>query len=174
MSTEPRVTVPDRAYDDAGVITMGEVIEEHAPAIARARRRYFDELARVTAAEPVAHELLRLATAEMTGCRLCRNQRSAAAAEAGVDEAVIARLRGGEHDTFGERDRTTLLLGERIRAHPGDRAPSGGDGPAPELDELGATAGAAMVLSTTRAVSDGKALVALGFEPKDMAPQVAR
>jgi hypothetical protein len=172
LSTVPRVQVPDRAYDGAGVITMGEVVAEHAPALARARRRYFEALARVTAAEPVAHELLRLGTAEMTGCRLCRNQRNPAATEAGVDEAVITRLRGGDHASFGERDQATLRLGERIRAHPGDHAATGAPEAAPELRELGTTAGGAMVLSTTRAVADGKALVALGLEPENMTPQV--
>jgi AhpD family alkylhydroperoxidase len=172
MSTTPRVEVPARAYDDHGVITMGEVIAEHAPELAAARRRYFDTLLPLTAAEPVAHELLRLATAELTGCRLCRNQRSAAAAEAGVDETTITRARERRYDGLGERARTALELGDRIRAHPGDLAGAHDPEPAPEVTSLGAEAATAMVMTTTRALADGKALVALGLEPEGYPVQV--
>ncbi|MFP4312489.1 MAG: hypothetical protein ACLFS9_10995 [Nitriliruptoraceae bacterium] len=164
MSTTPRVAVPDGAVRPDGVVPMSDVIATHAPALAEARRRYFDTLRPLMDADPVAHELLRLATAELTGCRLCRNQRSAAAAEAGVDEVVIERTRQGRYDGLDERSRTALHLGERIRAHPGDLA--AGSGPAPEIDALGIAAGTAMVMTTTRALADGKALVALGLEPE--------
>jgi alkylhydroperoxidase family enzyme len=172
MSTTPRVEVPEGAFDDDGVITMGEVIAEHAPVLAAARRRYFDTLLTLTAAEPVAHELLRLATAELTGCRLCRNQRSAAAAEAGVDETVIASARQRRYDALDERARTALELGDRIRAHPGDMAGADDPEPAPEVTSLGVEAATAMIMTTTRALADGKALVALGLEPADYPVQV--
>jgi len=172
MSTIPRVDVPDRAYRDDGVITMGEVIAEHAPALAAARRRYFDTLLPLTAAEPVAHELLRLATAELTGCRLCRNQRSAAAAEAGVDEDAIAKARERRYEGLDERARTALELGDRIRAHPGDLAGADDPQPATEVTALGIEAATAMVMTTTRALADGKALVALGLEPEGYPVQV--
>jgi AhpD family alkylhydroperoxidase len=172
MSTTPRVEVPERAYADDGVIRMGEVIAEHAPALAAARRRYFDTLLPLTAAEPVAHELLRLATAELTGCRLCRNQRSAAAAEAGVDEAAIAKARQRRYDGLDDRSRTALELGDRIRAHPGDLAGADDPQPAPEVSSLGPEAATAMVMTTTRALADGKALVALGLEPEGFPVQV--
>ena len=172
MSTTPRVDVPDRAYLDGGVITMAEVIDEHAPALAAARRRYFDTLLPLMTSEPVAHELLRLATAELTGCRLCRNQRSAAAAEAGVDEDAIARARERRYDELDERSRTALVLGDRIRAHPGDLTGDAEPAMAPEVAALGAQAATAMVMTTTRALADGKALVALGLEPEDYPVQV--
>jgi AhpD family alkylhydroperoxidase len=172
MSTTPRVEVPERAYDDAGVIRMGEVIAEHAPALAAARGRYFETLLLLTAAEPVAHELLRLATAELTGCRLCRNQRSAAAAEAGVDEAAIAKARERRYDGLDDRARTALELGDRIRAHPGDLAGADDPQPSPEVSSLGTEAATAMVMTTTRALADGKALVALGLEPEGFPVQV--
>ncbi|MFP4149986.1 MAG: hypothetical protein ACLFUG_00275 [Nitriliruptoraceae bacterium] len=164
MSTTPRVAIPDGAVRPDGVVPMADVIAAHAPALAEARRRYFDTLRPLMDTDPVAHELLRLATAELTGCRLCRNQRSAAAAEAGVDEGVIERTRLGRYDGLDERSRTALHLGERIRAHPGDLAT--GPGPAPEIDALAVAAGTAMVMTTTRALADGKALVALGLEPE--------
>lgn len=171
MSTNPRVTVPDGAHQPDGTITMGGVIAEHAPELAAARRRYFDTLLPLSEAEPVAHELLRLATAELTGCRLCRNQRSAAAHEAGVDEDAIAKARQREYQGFDARERAALELGDRIRAHPGDLA--GHDPrPAPQLATIGEAAGVAMVMTTTRALADGKALVALGLEPKDFPVQV--
>lgn len=172
MSTSPRVDVPERAYDDRGVITMAEVIAEHAPALAAARRRYFDTLLPLMAAEPVAHELLRLATAELTGCRLCRNQRSSAAAAAGVDEAAIARAREHRYEGLDTRARTALELGDRIRAHPGDLADAEDPEPAPEMAALGSEAATAMVMTTARALADGKALVALGLEPADYPVQV--
>lgn len=172
MSTTPRLDVPARAYRDDGVIAMGEVIAEHAPALAAARRRYFDTLLPLTAAEPVAHELLRLATAELTGCRLCRNQRSAAAAEAGVDEDAIARARQRRYDGLDERSRAALELGDRIRAHPGDLVGADDPEPAPEATTLGLAAATAMVMTTTRALADGKAIVALGLEPENHPVQV--
>lgn len=172
MSTTPRVAIPDRAVNADGVITMGEVIAEHAPALAAARRRYFDTLLPLSAAEPVAHELLRLATAELTGCRLCRNQRSAVAAEAGVDEDAIARARTRDYDDFDDRDRAALQLGDRIRAHPGDLEGAGDPAPAPEVEVLGLASATAMVMTTTRALADGKALVALGLEPEGYPVQV--
>lgn len=168
MSTTPRVTIPERAVNEDGVIVMGDVLAEHVPGIARARRRYFDALTVTMAADPVAHELLRLTTAELTGCRLCRNQRSAAAFEAGVDETVIGHARAGAYDRFEPHERATLEFGDRIRAHPGDLS----DGPAPQIEELGEAAATAMVLSTGRALADAKALVALGLEPENMPVQV--
>lgn len=171
MSTTPRVAVPDHAYLADGAITMGEVIATHAPELAAARRRYFDTLVPLMAAEPAAHELLRLATAELTGCRLCRNQRSAAAREEGVDEDAIDRARQRSYEGFDARERAALELGDRIRAHPGDLG-GGAPASAPELAALGAAAGTAMVMTTTRAVADGKAIVALGLEPADYPVQV--
>lgn len=171
MSTTPRVSVPDGAQQPDGSISMGEVIAAHAPELAAARRRYFDTLVPLSEAEPVAHELLRLATAELTGCRLCRNQRSAAAHEAGVDEAAIERARQRSYDGFDPRERAALELGDRIRAHPG--AFGGAEPqPAPELARIGTPSGVAMVMTTTRALADGKALVALGLEPEDYPVQV--
>lgn len=172
MSTTPRVDVPERAYGEDGVITMGEVIAEHAPALAAARRRYFDTLLPLIAAEPVAHELLRLATAELTGCRLCRNQRSGAAAEAGVDEAAIARARERRYNGLDERSRTALELGDRFRAHPGDLVEAEDPEPAPEFESLGSEAATSMVMTTARALADGKAIVALGLEPEGYQVQV--
>jgi AhpD family alkylhydroperoxidase len=170
MSTTPRIEVPDGAVREDGVVPMAEVIAAHAPALAEARRRYFDTLRPLMDADPVAHELLRLATAELTGCRLCRNQRSAAAAQAGVDEDVIEDTRQRRYEGLDARSRTALELGERIRAHPGDLAVEAG--PAPEVEALGLAAATAMVMTTTRALADGKALVALGLEPEDYPVQV--
>lgn len=170
MSTTPRVAVPEHAHRDDGSVEMGKVIAEHAPALAEARRRYFETLSDLVSEDPVVHELLRLTTAELTGCRLCRNQRSAAAFEAGVDETVIAEARSGRYDGFDTRARTALELGERIRAHPGDLADAD-DGPA-EAVGLASADVTAMVMTTTRALADGKALVALGLEPEDYPVQV--
>jgi len=167
MATTPRVVVPDHAVDDRGVVTMAEVIAAHAPSLAAARRRLFDTLTPLMQAEPVAHELLRLSTAELTGCRLCRSQRSAAAADAGVDEEVIARTRAGRYEDLGARERVALELGGRLRAHPGDLDQPVDPQPAPELDALGTASATAMVMTTGRALADGKALVALGLEPED-------
>lgn len=168
MSTTPRVTIPEHAVNEDGVIVMGDVLAEHVPGIARARHRFFDALKATLAVDPVSHELLRLTTAELTGCRLCRNQRNAAAFEAGVDETVIGYAREGAYDRFDAHERATLEFGDRFRAHPGDLPAE----PAPQIEELGEVAATAMVLSTGRALADGKALVALGLEPENMTVQV--
>ncbi len=169
MSTTPQVQVPAHAHRDDGSVAMGEVIAEHAPELAAARAAYFATLVPLSESEPVAHELLRLATAEVTGCRLCRNQRSASAHEAGVDEDLIADARQGRYDHLDDRDRTAMELGDRIRAHPGATAQAD---PAPEIAALGPAKATAMVMTTTRALADGKALVALGLEPEDYPVQV--
>lgn len=173
MGTTPHVPVPDAARDASGVASMGPVLRALVPDVADLRDAYFVELARVVAREPAVHELNRIATAETTGCRYCRNIRRQDAMDAGVDEDAVERVRALGADGFDDdRVRRALALGERIRAYPlGAEA----DGAAPEhaaLGELDEPLADAVVLAVTRAIADGKAIVGLGLEPDGMPVRV--
>jgi AhpD family alkylhydroperoxidase len=168
VSTTPRIPVPDAARDGEGVVAMGPVLAALVPDLAALRAAYFEVLAAVVAREPAVHELNRLATAETTGCRYCRNVRREDARAAGVDEDAVARVRAGGSAAFDGRDAVALRLGERLRGLPA----GAGDGAAPELGELGEELGTAVVAAVARAVADGKAIVALGLEPEAMPVRV--
>jgi AhpD family alkylhydroperoxidase len=173
MGTTPHVSVPDSARDATGVISMGPVIRALAPEIAALRDEYFVLLAELIAREPAVHELNRIATAELTGCRYCRNIRRQDAKDAGVDEDAVERVRAAGAQGFDDpRTRAALELGERVRGYPiGAETP----GPAPEHAALFAQDPAladAVVLAVARAVADGKAIVALGLEPDGMPVRV--
>lgn len=169
MGTEPHVHVPDAARDESGIVSMGPVLGALAPDVAALRAAYFDELTRVIAREPAIHELNRIATAETTGCRYCRNIRRQDAMDAGVDELAVERVRTLGADGFEDgRVRQALELGARLREYPlGAEL----EGAAPEylaVADHDHGLADAVVLAVTRAVSDGKAIVALGLEPDGM------
>mgnify|MGYP001597869548 CR=1 FL=1 len=173
MGTTPHVPVPDHARDASGVITMGPVLEALVPDVAALRATYFAHLAELIAREPAVHELNRIATAEDTGCRYCRNIRRQDAMDAGVDEDAVERVRADGPEGFDDpRTRAALELGERRRRYPlGAETP----GPAPEQVALAAQDAPladAVVLAVSRAVADGKAIVALGLEPDGMPVRV--
>lgn len=173
MGTTPHVPVPDTARDEAGVITMGPVLEALVPDVAALRAAYFGHLAELIAREPAVHELNRIATAETTGCRYCRNIRRQDAMDAGVDEDAVTRVRADGADGFDDpRTRVALELGERLRGYPLGAEDAG---EAPELAALAAqdpSLADAVVLAVSRAVADGKAIVALGLEPDGMPVRV--
>ena len=171
MGTTPHVHVPPDARDDEGVVSMGPVLRALVPEVAALREAYFTELAEVVAREPAIHELNRIATAETTGCRYCRNIRRRDAMDAGIDEGAVERVRDVGADGFDDpRVRGALALGERLRGYPLG-ADAGADVPAQEYAALGALdeeLADAVVLAVTRAIADGKAIVALGLEPDGM------
>jgi len=173
MGTVPHVPVPDAARDEAGVITMGPVLEALVPDVAALRATYFGHLAELIARAPDVHELNRIATAETTGCRFCRNIRRQDAMDAGVDEDAVDRVRADGADGFDDpRTHGALALGERLRGYP---LGAEEEGPAPEhtaLAQQDAPLADAVVLAVTRAVADGKAIVALGLEPDGMPVRV--
>lgn len=173
MGATPHVQVPDTARDASGVVAMGPVLRALVPEVADLREAYFVELARAVAKEPAIHELNRIATAETTGCRYCRNIRRQDAMDAGVDERSVERVRALGAEGFDDvRVRRALELGARLREYP---LGSEVAGPAPEHDalcELDEGLADVVVLAVTRAVADGKAIVALGLEPDGMPVRV--
>lgn len=166
MATVARVPVPPEARDADGVVMMGPVLAALVPEVAALRTAFFDELTEVLAPEPAVHELNRLATAELTGCRYCRNVRRRDAIEAGVGEEDVARVRTAGAEGFDDRTAAAIRLGARVRD-----VPAGGD-PSSELPVLGEALGTAVVAAVARAVADGKAIVALGLEPEAMPVRV--
>lgn len=173
MGTTPHVPVPDAARDEAGVISMGPVLEALVPDVAALRATYFAHLAELIAHEPAVHELNRIATAEDTGCRYCRNIRRQDAMDAGVDEAAVERVRADGADGFDDpRTHAALELGQRLRGYPLGAEVAAG---APEHAALAAqdpSLADAVVLAVSRAIADGKAIVALGLEPDGMPVRV--
>lgn len=169
MGTKPHVHVPDSARDASGVISMGPVLRALVPGVADLRDAYFAELSRVLAREPAVHELNRIATAESTGCRYCRNIRRQDAMDAGVDEEAVERVRAVGAEGFADdRVRRALELGARIREYPLGAEVDGAAAEHLALCELDSHLADMVVLAVTRAVSDGKAIVGLGLEPDGM------
>jgi alkylhydroperoxidase family enzyme len=173
MGTTPHVTVPDHARDAAGVVSMGPVLRALVPDVADLREAYFVELARVAAREPAIHELNRIATAESTGCRYCRNIRRQDAIDAGVDEKAVERVRERGAEGFDDdRVRAALELGARLREFPLGSEVEGSALEYSALCEHDRDLADAVVLAVTRAIADGKAIVGLGLEPDGMPVKV--
>jgi len=176
MGTNAWVTIPDDARDESGVISMSAVLSHLLPEVAALRGEFFAVLAEVVAEEPAIHELNRIATAEDTGCRYCRNIRRQDAMDRGVDEDAVERVRAHGADAFEDGPTVLALrLGERLRGYPVGADDGEGGGAAPEYVALAAhdaRLADAVVIAVTRAVADGKAIVGLGLEPVAMPVRV--
>lgn len=164
MSTVPRVALPDDHAGSEGTISQSKVLDHHVPTISSARATMFAALTRAQAGDPVGAELSRLTSAESTQCGLCRNVRFRAAADAGLDEDAVDRLRTGDTDDLPPRHRALVRLTEAFHAYPEDRPGVPPDVAAELGDDDLAVAGVALI----KQLAFGKCLVALGIEPTDL------
>lgn len=163
MATTPLVTVPESAVLPDR-ISMSAVIDHHAPELTGPRTRLFEVLSQATRQQAAGNELLRLAAAEITGCRLCRNLRDPQAAAEGVDETVVDAVRRGDTAGMAADLTATVELGRRYLGRPSEEP-----GCADDIATLGPERVATHVMALAKATAFGKTLVALGVEPESMA-----
>ncbi len=86
--------------------------------------RFMQQVACLTALDPLTSELVRLSGARVHNCRLCQSRRSvkaidiaaASAASAGVD--LLDALADDDHAIFSERQRVALRLTEALVTQP--------------------------------------------------------
>lgn len=81
---------------------------------------YQDAVVRSTALDPVTTELVRLRCARQHDCRLCQTLRLADAIEAGVDDAMTAKIDRYEDSDLSERHKVALRLVDAIIWRPTD------------------------------------------------------
>jgi AhpD family alkylhydroperoxidase len=113
MSREIRIPIPEH---DGKRVAPGRA---YAPGLTAALNAYQASVVRLNAVDEVTTELVRLRCARVHDCRICQSLRVGAAREAGVDDAMTAKIDFYEESDLPERHKVALRLTDAFVTQPG-------------------------------------------------------
>lgn len=105
--------------DGSAMVPLMNVHPNEAPgSIEPALDRYQEAVVRGTALDPVTAEMVRLRCARTHNCRICRTLRLVNAREAGVDDAMTAKIDFYEESDLDERVKLALRITDAFITRP--------------------------------------------------------
>jgi alkylhydroperoxidase family enzyme len=111
----------DQLFDEptpAPTLDPGHQASEEPPDLWPALERFLNEVASMTALDPITTELIRLRGARAHNCRICQSRREVAAVRGGADESTFDKIDFFETSDLDERYKVALRLTDAILWQP--------------------------------------------------------